>query len=62
MFDSEEAFRTGTAAEVVPIRSLNNKPIGNGLRGPVTELLQKTYLEQVRGNRTVNAQWHTFLD
>ena len=62
VFDSDEAFLTGTAAEVVPIRSLNNKPIGNGLRGPVTELLQKTYFEQVRGKRTVNAKWHTFLN
>ena len=62
VFNSEEAFLTGTAAEVVPIRSLNNKSIGNGSRGPVTELLQKTYLEQVRGKRTVNAKWHTFLD
>ena len=49
VFDSDEAFFTGTAAEVVPINSLDNKKIADGLRGPITERLQKAYLDQVRG-------------
>ena len=59
VFESDEAFFTGTAAEVVPINSLDNKSIADGLRGPVTEKLQKAYLDQVRGKRTENQDWHT---
>ena len=62
VFDSDEAFFTGTAAEVVPINSLDNKKIADGLRGPVTERLQKAYLDQVRGKRTENKDWHTSVD
>ena len=40
VLDADEAFFTGTAAEVVPISSLDEKPIGKANRGPVTELLQ----------------------
>jgi len=59
VFESDEAFFTGTAAEVVPINSLDNKSIADGLRGPITEKLQKAYLDQVRGKRTENQDWHT---
>ena len=59
VFESDEAFFTGTAAEVVPINSLDNKSIANGLRGPITEKLQKAYLDQVWGKRTENQDWHT---
>ena len=62
IFECDEAFFTGTAVEVVPINSVDNKPIANGLRGPITEKLQKTYLEQVRGKRTANADWLTTLE
>ena len=62
VFDSDEAFFTGTAAEVVPINSLDNKKIADGLRGPITERLQKAYLDQVRGKRTENKDWHTSVD
>ena len=48
VFDADESFFSGTAAEVVPINSLDNQKIGTGLRGPVTEKLQKTYFNQVR--------------
>tara|TARA_Y100001970_G_scaffold98563_1_gene123877 strand:+ start:24494 stop:25417 length:924 start_codon:yes stop_codon:yes gene_type:complete len=59
VFDSDEAFFTGTAAEVVPINSLDNKIISDGLRGPITEQLQKAYLDQVRGKREQNSHWLT---
>ena len=45
VFDADESFFSGTAAEVVPINSLDNQKIGTGLRGPVTEKLQKTYFD-----------------
>ena len=62
VFDADESFFSGTAAEVVPINSLDNQKIGTGLRGPVTEKLQKTYFDQVRGEREANNDWHTFIN
>ncbi len=62
VFDADESFFSGTAAEVVPINSLDNQKIGNGLRGQVTEKLQKTYFDQVRGEREANNGWHTFTN
>jgi len=58
---SDEAFFTGTAAEVVPINSIDNKVLGNGSRGPITKKLQSTYFDQVRGLRKENTTWHTFV-
>ena len=62
VFKCDEAFFTGTAVEVVPINSIDNRLISNGLRGPVTEKLQKTYLEQVRGKRAANTNWLTIVE
>ncbi|MFT4613411.1 MAG: branched-chain amino acid aminotransferase [Bacteroidia bacterium] len=53
----DEAFFTGTAAEVVPIRELDSRQIGNGSRGPLTEKLQTMYFDSVRGNRAENRHW-----
>jgi branched-chain amino acid aminotransferase len=55
----DEAFFTGTAAEVVPIRELDNRPIGEGRRGPITEKLQAIYFEAVRGKQARYADWIT---
>ena len=57
LYIADEAFFTGTAAEVMPIREADNRPVGNGKRGPVTEKLQKLYAAQVRGERTEHADW-----
>ena len=62
VFDADESFFSGTAAEVVRINSLDNQKIGTGLRGPVTEKLQTTYFDQVRGKREANNDWHTFTN
>ncbi|MEM7692428.1 MAG: branched-chain amino acid transaminase [Pseudomonadota bacterium] len=59
VYVADEAFFTGTAAEVVPIRELDGRTIGNGTRGPVTEKLQKMYFDAVRGERPQNADWLT---
>ena len=53
----DEAFFTGTAAEVLPIRELDGRRIGDGKRGPVTEQLQAVYFDQVRGKRTAFPEW-----
>ena len=57
VYVADEAFFTGTAAEVVPIRQLDGRAIGNGARGPLTEKLQTMYFDTVRGNRSENSQW-----
>jgi branched-chain amino acid aminotransferase len=60
--ESDEAFFTGTAVEVMPINAIDKKNIAEGLRGPITEKLQKAYLDQVRGKRSANEDWHTPVD
>lgn len=57
VYVADEAFFTGTAAEVVPIRMLDGRVIGSGSRGPLTEKLQAMYFDSVRGNRSQNSQW-----
>ncbi len=59
VYVADEAFFTGTAAEVVPIRMLDGRQIGCGSRGPVTTRLQAMYFDAVRGNRPQNADWLT---
>jgi branched-chain amino acid aminotransferase len=59
VYIAEEAFFTGTAAEVTPIRELDGRQIGNGTRGPVTEQLQNLYFDQVHGRRAAFADWLT---
>ncbi len=57
VYVADEAFFTGTAAEVVPIRELDGRTIGSGSRGPITEQLQTMYFDSVRGNRSQNPEW-----
>lgn len=59
VYVADEAFFTGTAAEVLPIRELDGRRIGSGGRGPVTEKLQTMYFDQVMGKRAEHAEWST---
>jgi len=59
VYVADEAFFTGTAAEVLPIRELDGRAIGNGKRGPLTETLQTMYFDSVRGQRAQNPEWLT---
>ena len=59
---ADEAFCTGTAAEVLPICELDHRQIGSGKRGSVTEILQRTYFDQVRGRRDEHPEWHTLVN
>lgn len=61
VYIADEAFFTGTAAEVTPIREIDNRSIGNGGRGPLTEKLQSLYFEQVKGQRSEYGQWLTVV-
>ena len=56
---ADEAFFTGTAAEVTPIRELDNRPIGNGARGPITTKLQSLFFDTVNGRNPSKASWLT---
>lgn len=58
VYIADEAFFTGTAAEVLPIRELDGRKIGSGKRGPVTAKLQKDYYDSVRGNNN-RSEWLT---
>ena len=62
VYIADEAFFTGTAAEVLPIRALDGRTIGDGKRGPVTEKLQALYFDQVRGLRDSHPEWQTLVD
>ena len=59
VYIADEAFFTGTAAEVLPIRELDARRIGTGRRGPVTERIQGAYFDHVRGQRKAHPEWHT---
>ncbi len=61
VYIAEEAFFTGTAAEVTPIREVDNRTIGNGSRGPITEKLQTLYFDQVHGRRAEHPEWLTYV-
>ena len=61
IYISDEAFFTGTAAEVTPIRELDNRTIGSGGPGPVTQQLQRVYLDVVEGKRDGYDDWLTVV-
>ena len=61
VYIAEEAFFTGTAAEVTPIREVDGRAIGSGTRGPVTARLQEMYFDQVHGRRQVHPEWLTHV-
>ena len=61
VYVADEAFFTGTAAEVTPIRELDGRNIGSGTRGPITEKLQTLYFDYVHGRRSDHAEWLTLV-
>jgi branched-chain amino acid aminotransferase len=61
VYSSDEAFFTGTAAEVTPIRELDRRAIGTGIAGPVTKQLQKMYFDVVTGKSAKHADWLTLV-
>ncbi|TYC60381.1 branched-chain amino acid transaminase [Marinobacter sp. BW6] len=61
VYIADEAFFTGTAAEVLPIRELDGRVIGAGKRGPVTEKLQGMYFDAVKGKLAEHSGWLTHV-
>ncbi len=61
VYIADEAFFTGTAAEVTPISELDNRPIGTGSRGPITEQLQSAFFDLVHGRNEKHLDLLTFI-
>ena len=61
IYIADEAFFTGTAAEVTPIRELDNRTIGAGSRGPITTKLQSLFFDVVNGKVPAHADWLSYI-
>ncbi len=61
VYISDEAFFSGTAAEITPIREVDNRAIGSGSRGPITEKLQSLFFAAVEGKSEKHHNWLTFV-
>ena len=59
LYTANEVFLTGTAAEVTPVREIDDRQIGEGCRGPVTETLQNAFFAAVRGEDDRYKHWLT---
>ena len=57
LYLADEAFLTGTAAEVVPIASVDDRLVGSGTPGPITLQIQRVYNQAVRGELTEYESW-----
>ena len=62
LYLADEAFLTGTAAEVVPIRAVDDRPVGAGRPGPITTEIQQTYFATVRGEVDRYKDWLDHVD
>jgi len=60
VYIADEAFFSGTAAEITPIRALDNRTIGKGSRGPITEKLQTIYFDAVKGKSRKYESWLSY--
>jgi branched-chain amino acid aminotransferase len=62
LLSADEVFFTGTAAEVTPIREIDGRIIGSGSRGPITEKIQSTFFDVVKGKSEKYMHWLTMID
>lgn len=61
VYIADEAFFTGTAAEVTPIRSLDKREIGTGKPGPITKMIQKAFFDVAHDKSTDHRDWLTYI-
>jgi branched-chain amino acid aminotransferase len=61
LYIAQEAFMTGTAAEITPIREVDNRAVGTGKPGPVTQQIQKRFFDIVNGRDAAHRDWLTFV-
>lgn len=62
LFAADEAFLTGTAAEITPIGTVDERPIGNGNMGPITQKLKEIFHEATTGKLADYLSWLTFVE
>ncbi len=56
---SDEVFFTGTAAEITPVREIDDRAVGDGAVGPITRRIQERFFDIVRGGDTSHVEWLT---
>ncbi len=61
LYTADEAFFTGTAAELTPIREVDNRKVGERCPGPATQDLQQTFFDIIKGKNNKYARWLTYL-
>ena len=61
LYVADEVFFTGTAAEVTPVREIDDREIGSGARGPITKRIQDRFFQLVRGPELVHPEWLSFI-
>ena len=61
LYYCDEIFLTGTAAEVTPVREVDNRVVGDGVPGPVTKLAQQLYLDMVKGKLATHSDWLEYV-
>ena len=62
LYVADEIFMTGTAAEVTPVREVDDRTIGTGKPGPITSELQEAYFDAVKGRNTDHPEWLTIVE
>ena len=61
LYIADEFFMTGSAAELVPVNSIDEITVGAGVAGPVTQMLQKAYFDTVHGKNADHSEWLTLV-
>ncbi len=61
LYLADEVFLCGTAAEVTPVREIDDRPIGTGKRGPIASKIQQRFFQVVRGKEVLHPEWLRFL-
>jgi branched-chain amino acid aminotransferase len=61
LYTADEVFFTGTAAELTPVREVDERPVGAGVRGPITKRLQDRFFQVVRGPEMLHPEWLSLL-
>jgi branched-chain amino acid aminotransferase len=62
LYIADEVFFTGTAAEVTPVREVDDRQVGAGARGPITQRVQDRFFAAVRGPELLHSEWLTFVN
>jgi branched-chain amino acid aminotransferase len=62
LYNADECFFTGTAAEITPVREVDHRPVGEGTRGPITKELQGAFFAATKGETERYADWLTYVN